>query len=86
MNFKLRYGLFAEYDFIDDRTVLETITDFLDNTPADVRVPTEEDLNLLKLCKDKLSTSNMKKILLKTLMKDLMNGIKLFPVQLYLLF
>ena len=65
MNFKLRYGLFAEYDFIDDRTVLETITDFLDNTPADVRVPTEEDLNLLKLCKDKLSTSEYEESITK---------------------
>lgn len=66
MNFKIKYGIFAEYDFIDDRTVLEKITDFLDNTPADVRVPTEEDLNLLKLCKDRLIMSEFEENIINT--------------------
>lgn len=66
MNFKIKYGLFAEYDFIDDRTVLEKITDFLEATPADVSVPTEEDLNLLKLCKDKLIMSDYEENIITT--------------------
>lgn len=66
MNFKIKYGIFAEYDFIDDRTVLEKITDFLTDTPADVRVPTGEDLNLLITCYDNLSLSEYEENIILT--------------------